>query len=121
MLYHLKHAFTLGHKSYDAQILYARQLFLAGEFGQSKELFRLLHVAKVRHELKTKLLYPLKDTFHGRVVRKEATYCIISRDFTQDSDLRSLSKHRTRCMEKGDKRFPRRVSDRLFICWGEWF
>ena len=80
LLYHLKRSFTEGDSSYDAQLLYGRQLFINGDLENWKKIFRRLGDARVSHEVRTQLSYPLEQTFNGSVVSIEATYCFIARD-----------------------------------------
>ena len=40
--YHLERAFTSGDRNYDAQLLYARQLYIKGEVDKARERFRTL-------------------------------------------------------------------------------
>jgi cytochrome c-type biogenesis protein CcmH/NrfG/cold shock CspA family protein len=84
LAYHLQRSFTQGDASYDAQVLYGRQLFINGERDASKAIFRTLSDARVDPEYKDALLYPLRERFRGSVVRIEASYCFIARDGMAD-------------------------------------
>ncbi len=83
VLYHLKRAFAPGDTNYHAQLLYGRQLFIAGE-DESRKIFHELAKARVSSELRDELLYELGDVYHGQIVRLEATYCFIERDGRND-------------------------------------
>ena len=78
--YHLQRSFTSGDANYDAQLLYARQLFIKGDIDGSQERFRTLKVAKVSPDVRNHMRYPLDGWFSGRVVQLEATYCFVIRD-----------------------------------------
>jgi len=82
--YHLKRAFTPGDTNYDAQLLYGRQLFVNGDMIGCRELFRQVSAARIGPEIRDKLLYPLDKSFHGKVDRREASYCFIARDGQND-------------------------------------
>ena len=84
VLYHLKRSFAPGDANYQAQLLYGRQLFIAGESDESRKVFGDLAKAKVPSELRDGLLYTLDDVYHGQIVRLEATYCFIERDGPND-------------------------------------
>ncbi|MEK7764450.1 MAG: SIR2 family protein [Nitrospirota bacterium] len=84
LIYHLKRSFTEGDSNYDAQLLYGRQLFIDGEIENSKQVFRRLGDAKVSHEVRVRLLYPLDQVFTGSITNLEATYCFIVRDGWND-------------------------------------
>ena len=78
--YHLQRSFTHGDANYDAQLLYARQLYAKGDIGGAKERFRSLAAAKVGPDIRDRMRYPLEGWFSGRVERLEATYCFVARD-----------------------------------------
>lgn len=80
LLYHLQRSFSPGDSNFDAQLLYARQLFVAGDLEKSKKVFLHLRDASLGAELKTKLLYPLDSVFRGEITRVEASYCFVARD-----------------------------------------
>jgi len=85
LAYHLLRAFTPGDTSYDAQLLYARQLFLNGDRDGAKIVFVSLRDAKLAPIIKRRLLYPLPTTFQGTITRIEGTYLYINRDGINDS------------------------------------
>ena len=85
LLYHLHRAYSPGDGNYDAQLLHARQLFICGDFAQSKKIFAGLSRAHVRNELRLKLRCPLAERFTGEVSRQETNYCFIIRDGPGDS------------------------------------
>jgi len=82
--YHLHRAYTPGDDSYDAQLLYGRQLFVMGDREGSRDVFRQLGQARVGPEFRHRVLYPLADVIRGRVVKLEATYCFVERDGSGD-------------------------------------
>ncbi|MGO9273645.1 MAG: tetratricopeptide repeat protein [Terriglobia bacterium] len=85
LIYHLQRSFTEGDSNYDAQLLYGRQLFIAGNLPASQQVFRRLRTARVPPETRHKLLYPIDGVFTGRVAGLEASYCFVTRDGTNDS------------------------------------
>ena len=78
--YHLQRSFTSGDANYDAQLLYARQIYVKGDVNGAKERFRTLGTAKVGPDIRNRMRYPLDGWFSGQVVRLEATYCFVTRD-----------------------------------------
>jgi len=84
IVYHLKRSFSPGDANHEARLLYARQLYIAGDTEGSKLIFQELRNARIAPQFKDKIQYPLDDTFYGRVRRKEASYCFITRDGTAD-------------------------------------
>jgi cold shock CspA family protein/tetratricopeptide (TPR) repeat protein len=78
--YHLQRSFTSGDLNYDAQLLYGRQLYLAGDIEGAKQRFRSLSAAKVAPHIRGLMRYPLEGWFSGRIVRLEATYAFVARD-----------------------------------------
>lgn len=82
--YHLQRAFTVGDTNYDAQLLYARQLYIRGNINDAKDRFRALATAKVAPEIRDHVRYPLPGWHSGSVTRLEATYCFIARDGLAD-------------------------------------
>ena len=82
--YHLQRAFTEGDRNYDAQLLYARQLYIRGDVDRAKERFRSLRAARVSPDVREKVRYPMDQWFNGRVERLEATYCFVARDGVGD-------------------------------------
>jgi len=80
ILYHYKHSFHPGDNNRDAQLRYGRQLFLAGEYEASKEVFQSLRSVRLPNDIKQRLVYPLDGEFTGRVSRIEAWYCLICRN-----------------------------------------
>lgn len=84
LAYYLQRAFTPGDTNFDAQLRYARQLFINGDQASSKAVFQQLGRARVGSEFRDKLLYPLEQMFRGQVVRMEGSYCFIARDGLND-------------------------------------
>ena len=82
--YHLERAFAPGDRNYDAQLLYARQLYVRGEVGAAKERFRALEAARVGLEVRDKIRHPMDGWYGGRLARLEATYCFAARDGLAD-------------------------------------
>jgi hypothetical protein len=80
LAYHLRRSFTDGDSNYDAQLLYARELFLLGD-AESRNLFAKLGKVHVSPQVRTRLLYPLPDQrFSGSIFRLEASHALLSRD-----------------------------------------
>jgi hypothetical protein len=84
LLYHLERSFLARDANYDAQLLFGRQLFIQGEVGRAKEIFKTLKGAPTSPEVRLKLYYPLGEEFHGEIARMESTYCFIIRDGAGD-------------------------------------
>ena len=83
--YHFRRSFSApGDRNLDAQLLHARQVFLVDGARASKEWFSPLAAAEVASEKKNTILYSLSDRQFGRVVRKEAYYCLIEWEGTSD-------------------------------------
>jgi cytochrome c-type biogenesis protein CcmH/NrfG len=80
LVYHFKHSFTRGDANYEAQLLYGRQLFVAGRFDEVRDTFAALKRVKLPNVVKRRQIYPLDGTFEGVVERSEAWYCLIRRD-----------------------------------------
>jgi len=80
LLYYLKRAFQPGDQNYDAQLLYARQLYVLERTAESRDLFRRISRARVGPDLLHRIRYPLAEHSCGVVARVEATYCFIARD-----------------------------------------
>ena len=78
ILYHLARSYTPGDASYEAQFWHARQLFIAGQYIQSKALFRSLSKAKVanRHWPRA----ALEGRFTGLVSELHANHFMITKD-----------------------------------------
>ncbi len=84
ILYHLLRSFTPGDSNYDAQLLYARQLYIDGQIENAKRLFAALKKAPTSPEVRLALHYPLTTEYRGEVVRVETTYGFIARDGVGD-------------------------------------
>jgi cold shock CspA family protein len=83
--YHLRRAFKDGDDSFEAQLLYGRQLFLNGNFDESRSLFRRLSAIRVAPEIKNRLLHPIRGRrFEGRMSRPQGSYAFITRDGPSD-------------------------------------
>jgi len=55
-----------------------------GERDASRTVFTELSAARVGGALRRGVLYPLTETFRGRIVKLEASYCFIARDGSGD-------------------------------------
>jgi tetratricopeptide (TPR) repeat protein len=84
LIYHLRRSFVSGDSNHDAQLLYARQLFIIGSRAESKKLFSELGSARISAEVRDRILYPLDQMFNGHVTIIEAVYCFIARDGIND-------------------------------------
>ncbi|MCE5341282.1 MAG: SIR2 family protein [Planctomycetaceae bacterium] len=82
--YHFKRSYSPGDKNYDAQLLYARQLFINGNYPESKNIFAELKYVRLSFELKNMPRYPLETIYQGEICRIESTYCFIARDGISD-------------------------------------
>lgn len=80
ILYHLSHSYTPGDSNYEAQFWHARQLFIAGQFPQSKTLFKTLSKAKVAPFLRYQPRAPLPDQYSGLVNQLRASHFMITKD-----------------------------------------
>jgi Flp pilus assembly protein TadD len=83
LAYHLERAFALGDSNLAARLLYGRQLFVNGEVEKCKAFFSGLWRSKIGGDLQDRL-YPVDQTYHGRVVRLDAGYCFLARDGIND-------------------------------------
>ena len=79
-IFHFRRSFTPGDSNYEAQLLYGRQLFVAGRFDESRDVFRSLKKARVANTIRRRQTYALPGDFVGTVTRSEAWYCLIRRD-----------------------------------------
>lgn len=77
LLYHFGRSFSKGDGYHDARLLYARQLFLIGQYPESREVFRDLSAAPLSFESKVRPMYPLGGDHRGTVTKIEATYCLV--------------------------------------------
>jgi tetratricopeptide (TPR) repeat protein len=82
--YHFKRSYSPGDKNYDAQLLYARQLYINGKYPESKNIFGELRYVRLPFELKSMPRYPLDTTYQGEISSIESTYCFIKRDGISD-------------------------------------
>lgn len=80
LIYHFRRSYTPGDQNYEAQLLYGRQLFIAGRFDESREVFSKLKRARLPNYIRRRQTYPLPDVFTGTVTRSESWYCLIRRD-----------------------------------------
>lgn len=80
LLYHLHRSFSPGDRNYDAQLLYARQLVIAGERNLSRGAFQALKRVKLAPQFRDRLLYPLNELQRGSIIRIEASYAYINRN-----------------------------------------
>ncbi len=84
ILYHLERSFQPGDRNYEARILYARQLYIAARLDASRAVLRELQAANIPPGLRNKARFPLPETYRGKVVRVEASYCFVQRDGIAD-------------------------------------
>jgi tetratricopeptide (TPR) repeat protein len=81
---HLRHAFSEGDSNYDAQFWFARELFLARDYPEAKELFRKLKSsavpANLKHRIRGLVLNADRNPakFSAKVVKREETYAIVT-------------------------------------------
>jgi hypothetical protein len=103
-IYHFRHSFSPGDQNFEAQLMYGRQLFVAGRFEDSRDVFSELKRAKLPNSVRRRQSLPLPGYFTGTVVRNEAWFCLIERDgdcakirFDQEdageTDWSNISKH----------------------------
>ncbi len=78
--HHLQRSFTPRDSNYDAQLLFARQLFINGDKEASRGVFRELKHARVGPDTRETLLHPLPNVSRGIVVRVESPYTLIRCD-----------------------------------------
>lgn len=104
--YHFKRSFTPGDSSFDAQLLYARSLFLQGE-PENRTLFTALAKSHVSPQVKNRLLYPVENKrFAGTVWRLEATHGFLTRDGMGDTVFMHISNVKSgvwKLLANGDK------------------
>jgi tetratricopeptide (TPR) repeat protein len=83
--YQLRRAFTEGDNNYEAQLLYGRQLFLNGDFEESRKVFWRLKAVRAAPEIKNRLLHPIVGRrFDGRMSRPQGSFAFITRDGPAD-------------------------------------
>ncbi len=80
LIFHFRHSFVPGDTNYEAQVLYARQLFVGGRFGDARGVFQALGRVRLPGYVKRRQMYPLEDEAVGTVEQVEAWYCRIRRD-----------------------------------------
>ena len=78
--YHFRRSYSPGDKNYDAQLLHGRQLYVNGNYEESKKIFDVLGSVRLPFKLKMAHKYPVDDIFNGEVSVIEATFCFIRRD-----------------------------------------
>lgn len=78
--YHLQKSFVQGDSNYEAQRLYARELFLSGQEEEADGIFRTLKSASLTFERRNDVAHKTAEEFSGTVRRVEATYCFLQRD-----------------------------------------
>lgn len=79
-IYHFRRSFTPGDQNHEAQLLYGRQLFVAGRFDESREVFNELKKARLPNFVRRRQAHPLAEEFVGTVTRSESWFCLIKRD-----------------------------------------
>jgi len=84
-IYLYRRAFTKGDTRYEAQFWYARSMYLSGEEGKAKEIFRNLSTARMSPYAKNKIrgIVNSKENmieFSGIIVRQESSYAFIQRN-----------------------------------------
>ena len=78
--YHFRLAYSPGDNNYQAQLLHGRQLFVMGNFDNSREAFRQLSKAQLPPNKKRAHMYPLEKGYTGAIEQVEAYYCEIRCD-----------------------------------------
>ncbi|WP_422932199.1 SIR2 family protein [Singulisphaera sp. PoT] len=84
-IYHLRNSFSPGDTNFDAQVLYARQLYLKGNMEECRSALSQMNTTEVSWEQKEQICYPLEGTFQGTVSKIKESYCFILRDGIGDS------------------------------------
>lgn len=90
VLYHLRRSFTIGDSRHDAQFLYARALYMNGQFNDAKSIFEELKNIPIAPHIKRQPRSFLKRTgkkqqFSGIIKKIELSYGFILRDTIGDS------------------------------------
>lgn len=94
IIYHLKRSFTKWDENYEAQFWYARFCFVSDDedlIKESKEIFRKLREAPIKHEVKTTIKDKMRNKqgeikkFAGILEKKKPTYGFIKREGYQDT------------------------------------
>jgi len=81
LLYHFRRSFTPGDSNYDAQLLYGRELFVAGKIAENRETFASLSKARISPQQRNRLHYPIVgQRFTGKVWRVETNHAFVIRD-----------------------------------------
>jgi len=61
-------------------LLFGRQLFIAGQFDECRDVFGELKKTRLPNAIRRRQTYPLTKEFVGTVIRSESWYCLIKRD-----------------------------------------
>jgi len=88
--HHLRRSYTQGDSNYEAQFWFARILYLEGDFIEAKNTFSSLANKNIDINFKRKPRGLVKENkeiirYRGIILRKESSYCFVTRDLTQDS------------------------------------
>ena len=86
---HLGRSFTRGDRNYDTRFWYARQLYINNKLEESRALFKELQSYPIDLPTRRKVRGIILEggepvNYYGRIVKSEASYCIILRDGTAD-------------------------------------
>jgi hypothetical protein len=87
---HLRRSFSDGDANLERQLFYARQLFIEGNFSESKKWFDTLRAENLSSEVRNKIRGRIRDAdgslrrFSGRLSKKEEAYCFITCDAFKD-------------------------------------
>jgi len=83
--YHLRRAFTVGDRNYEAQYWYARQLYINGKTDESRSIFRSLRDCAIPPDAKRRIRGVMKladseQAFSGTIGKVESSYAFVQRD-----------------------------------------
>jgi len=74
VLHHLRRSYTQGDTNFEAQVLYGRQLLLAGRVDDAAEVFQVLSETRGARGRRDVRLWPLSTRWNGYLRRKEGGY-----------------------------------------------
>jgi hypothetical protein len=80
LLFHFRRSFISGDQRYEAQLLYARQLFVSKQFSEARDLFRSLSKVRLPSTVRRRRVFPLEARFTGTLSQVEAWYAKIKTD-----------------------------------------
>ena len=85
LLHHFRRGYTAGDGNLEAHLLFARQIFLVEGGKAAKDTFReLQRIARVGHDERIRMMFPLPVTKRGRIIDHQANYAFIELEDSGD-------------------------------------